>query len=91
MNTDAWAPLSDSTGRSFKGIAMNSKCKPCKEIQRAEAFMQRRYGLTYEQYLSMLEEQNHKCAICGSSDHKNKRTGKLLQTFFIDHDHASGK
>lgn len=78
-------------GRSFKGIAMNSKCKPCKEIQKSKAFMKRRYGITYDQYLEMLEQQNHRCAICGSSDHKNKRTGNLLQTFFIDHDHSSGK
>lgn len=78
-------------GRSFGGIAMNSKCKPCKEIQKSKAFMKRRYGITYDQYVEMLEEQNHRCAICGSSDHKNKRTGKLLQTFFIDHDHSSGK
>jgi hypothetical protein len=78
-------------GRSFKGIAMNSKCKRCKEIQKSKAFMKRRYGISYEEYLQMLEAQEHKCAICASSDHKNKRTGNLLQTFFIDHDHTTGK
>jgi hypothetical protein len=26
-------------GRSFKGIAMQSKCQPCKEIQKSKAFM----------------------------------------------------
>jgi hypothetical protein len=78
-------------GRSFKGIAMQSKCKPCKEIQKSKAFMKRRYGITFEEYLQRLEAQNNKCAICGSADHKNKRTGKLVQTLFIDHDHATGK
>ena len=33
-------------GRSFKGIAMQSNCKPCKEIQKSKAFMKRRYGIT---------------------------------------------
>ncbi|MDC6462634.1 endonuclease VII domain-containing protein [Planktomarina temperata] len=77
-------------GRSFKGIAMNSKCKPCKEIQKSKAFIRRRYGISYEEYVQIREDQDHKCAICRSSDHKNKRTGQLLQTFFIDHDHATG-
>jgi hypothetical protein len=78
-------------GRSFKAIAMQSKCKSCKEIQKSKAFIKRRYGITYEEYLQRLKDQDNKCAIWRSSVHKNKRTGKLVQTLFIDHDHSTGK
>ena len=78
-------------GRSFKSIAMQSKCKSCKETQKSKAFIKRRYGITYDEYLQRLEDPDNKCAIWRSSVHKNKRTGKLVQTLFIDHDYSTGK
>jgi hypothetical protein len=43
-----------------------------------------RYGLTPEQYRSMLDDQNGTCAICGKSAEQN---GKRLS---IDHCHETG-
>jgi hypothetical protein len=45
----------------------------------------RTYGIGYEDYLTMLDEQNGVCAICGTSD-----TGRR-KSFHVDHCHISGK
>lgn len=44
----------------------------------------RKYGLTEEEYISMLESQNGKCAICG-----DKEPGRY-KNFNIDHCHETG-
>lgn len=45
------------------------------------------YGLTIDQYQSLLESQNHCCAIC---EKKEALTGKLNR-MYVDHCHLSGK
>jgi len=42
------------------------------------------WGLTLEEYQEMLNQQNNKCAICGSTDLKGKQRA-------IDHNHTTGK
>ena len=44
------------------------------------------YGITIETYESMLEEQGHKCAICGNADSGRSNTDALA----VDHDHRTG-
>lgn len=74
--------------RSFGGISMRSKCKPCEELRKWKSDMKRRYGITYQEYCDMLDAQNGRCAICESEDAQSSRTyGKL----FIDHCHTTGK
>jgi ribosomal protein L37AE/L43A len=48
--------------------------------------MRERYGITIEDYFSMLGNQNQKCAICLSEDTKRKST----EFFCIDHCHSTG-
>jgi len=48
------------------------------------AYRHSKYGITTEQFNTMLEEQNGACAICGI---KEEDYGK---TFCIDHCHTSG-
>ena len=48
--------------------------------------MKSRYGITPEEYETMLESQGHTCAICGNS-HTEGTNGKL----YIDHCHVTGK
>ena len=45
-----------------------------------------KYGITPEIYSSMLEEQNHKCKICGSNDMSENKGNKL----HVDHCHETG-
>lgn len=53
-----------------------------KAIQRRSVI--KSYGITEEDYTKMLEQQDHKCAICGTSD-----WGRPSPC--IDHDHITGE
>lgn len=46
----------------------------------------RKYGVTYEQYLALVEAQGGCCAVCGI--HKSDCNGRRLS---VDHDHSTGK
>lgn len=62
----------------------------CKDKGIHNAYLKRNYGITYRQYRLMLEEQNHKCKICGSEGflmNSDRHKMKLV----IDHCHTSGK
>lgn len=54
----------------------------CKEY--AERKKPRTYGMTIEDYNSLLDQQNNRCAICGG---KNKSGYSL----YVDHDHSCCK
>lgn len=47
----------------------------------------KQYGITLNEYLDLLEKQNHCCAICKS---KEPKQGKSMY-FHIDHDHDTKK
>lgn len=49
-----------------------------------ERSIKHRYGITYEDYMSLLKKQENKCAIC-----EGHQQGKDF--FSIDHDHNTGK
>lgn len=48
-----------------------------------------KYGLSPEEYLRMLVEQDHLCAICGNPETRQIK-GKLT-SLSVDHDHKTGK
>jgi len=53
--------------------------------------LKRKYGITLKQYNKLLEEQDHKCLICGlPSTAIDKRTGQPRQ-LAVDHDHSTNK
>ena len=47
--------------------------------------LKRAYGISYQKYLEMLDAQDGKCAICGTTD-----TGKR-KAFAVDHCHTCGE
>ena len=47
--------------------------------------LQRTYGISYQEYLYMLEAQSGCCAICGTDDPKPRKA------FCVDHCHKTGK
>ena len=47
--------------------------------------LKRAYGITYDDYLILLEKQGGVCAICGTDNMKNNRA------FSVDHNHFNGK
>ena len=85
-----------------KGVRLDGKpklqhsCKTCNSQQRRERYdsekrrrwhLQERFGITPEHYTELLESQDHKCAICGTSDATYSRGNRL----HVDHDHATGE
>jgi len=56
-------------------------CKKCKEERR----LMRTYGISVEDYNSILECQEFKCAICGRS------TEELKRSLNVDHDHRTNR
>jgi len=68
-------------------------CKECsrknsilKREQTRNTDLLRKYGISHQDYLDMLEAQDNKCAVCGLPDVENIH-GKLC----IDHNHKTGK
>ena len=49
-----------------------------------------KYGITEDQYNSMLVEQEGVCIICGQKETKKSRTGNIV-ALHVDHDHSTGK
>lgn len=68
------------------GIGM---CGACRDKHR-EWRRYREYGITSEQYESLLRGQNYGCAICGTKSTGVKEPGKKERSFMIDHCHKTG-
>jgi len=50
-----------------------------------------RYGISKEQYLLLLEQQNQKCAICKNDETALHNFSKKKQHLAVDHCHKTGK
>ena len=51
--------------------------------------IKRDYGITYEQYISMIKRQGGACSICGEQE--TVVTKGTLRKLSVDHDHVTGK
>lgn len=67
-----------------EGVLKKRKAEYSSEQERAKK-LRRTYGISLEVYEHMLEEQDHKCKICGSTDPKHNSGN-----FVVDHCHAQG-
>lgn len=65
--------------REYQKVYKSKKPEFYKKAQRASA-LRRQYGITYEQYEDMVEEQKGKCLIC-----------KEIKALHVDHCHKTGK
>lgn len=85
-----------------KGVRLDGKpklqhsCKVCNCKQKRERYnperklrydLKKNFGLTLEDYNNLLESQDHRCAICGTTDTTYSRGNRL----HVDHDHATGE
>ncbi len=75
---------------------LRSKCKKCDIVQttaynkknprvKRDIHFRHRYGITIDIYDAMVEQQNHRCAICLT--HQTK----LIKQLHLDHSHKNGK
>ena len=67
-------------------------CKECRrnllDKKKKSAYdLNKRYGLTEEDYLEKLTKQNFQCAICKTDQYKKKN----WRRFAVDHCHTTGK
>jgi hypothetical protein len=51
----------------------------------------KKFGITYEQYNQMLEEQNGVCAICGNKETALDNQSHKIRALTVDHNHKTGK
>jgi len=74
-----------------------SKCKECDKKRVKEnhdpvayrnAELQRRYGITQQDYEVMIAEQNNQCAICNTTEPGGRHDRGY---FVVDHCHTTGK
>lgn len=78
-------------GRKSDGVLLRSHCRGCSAEKRAEHSFRAslaRFGITPEEYASVLASQGGACAICGSEG-AGKGKGRFPLCF--DHCHATGK
>ena len=88
-------PLSDFYPHKTSKGGFLARCKPCISQQRREAYdpeaalghmLKSRYGITLAEYNELLHRQDHKCAICRTSD-----PGEYHGRFCVDHDHETSR
>ncbi len=61
----------------------------CSDCGHTRNYMRKNYNISLEEYYKLLEEQDHKCAICGSVGFKICEHTKL--NLVVDHDHMTGR
>lgn len=56
-----------------------------RKFQVKKSLIKKRYGIVYEDYLSMHHEQEYKCKIC------KRHADEFKKGLVVDHDHENGK
>lgn len=93
-------PLTNFHKQSMGKHGRNARCRVCvtkaqvdREKNNPQTMRRRRnshylreYGITLEEYESMLELQDYKCKICGAEDSGHPHTDNLV----VDHCHQTG-
>src|SRR4051812_36980393 len=74
-------PYTEFGKRSNQKDGYNYNCSVCKNQQGKESKYRARYGITLEDKLEMLRNQDGKCIICGEE----------MDRMVVDHCHKTGK
>jgi hypothetical protein len=94
---DTTKPIDDFYLRNKISMVRHSTCKECDRKRVKEnhnpavyrnAELQRRYGITQQDYDVMLAEQNNQCAICKTTEPGGRHTSNY---FVVDHCHTTSK
>jgi hypothetical protein len=73
--------------RKNKGCSdgITHQCKDCHYVSQRNGELKRNFGISYAEYLVMLDAQQNKCAICASD------ASEFDKAFAVDHCHTTGK
>ena len=80
-----WLKTKEYQHSRYKRYESENKVE-IRERQRRRTLM-KKFGITLEDYDSMLKSQNGGCAICGRKDPGSKK----VKYFFVDHNHNTNK
>ena len=78
----------ESNPEVIKEIRKRSDAK--RKQRRRERALENKYGITYVDYLFLLESQNGVCFICGRPERLLGKGG-CIRPLNVDHDHITGK
>jgi hypothetical protein len=67
------------------GYQAYNSCRVCEKQRKLENHLKNTYGLTYEKFIGMVEEQKGLCYLCGRS-----HSGKS-ERLVVDHNHKTGE
>jgi hypothetical protein len=102
-------PLSEFYRSQIRRSGINIRCKKCSSEKAMkwvdenpdkalDGHLRRKFGITLEQYNTLLAEQGGVCAICGeepriySTPGGRRRHGRQVRPrLVVDHDHVTGK
>lgn len=78
-------PLADFQFDKTTSDRIKAACRECTNGDYRAWFIKSRYGISLEEYATMLEQQGGVCAICGTDETFDGKS------FPVDHDHTTGK
>ena len=86
-----------------RGQSKGSWCKSCtneyakqlyhksdKTVHR-DRWLKRTHGITYDEFKTKLENQNHKCSICFKAIGERQSRQHMKNVACVDHNHTTGK
>lgn len=76
---------SDFFGDNAREDRLSWHCKDCKRLASRQHDLKTKFGISWEEYLKMYEDQSGLCAIC------LKPEEEMTKTFSVDHDHQTNK
>jgi hypothetical protein len=97
-------PLTEfyQTVRNGEPYGHHGKCKSCyikkqqknyDPIKKRDENLKRLYGIGLNEYNNLLDNQNGKCAICGTTEPGGRKSGRggAVDVFYVDHNHKTEK
>lgn len=69
---------------------LHSWCKPCRVKSARNNHIMFKYGISADEYDSMLDAQDGLCYICRQPEKRKNRSGKVSM-LSIDHNHSTGE
>lgn len=70
---------------SYGGFQTCLTCKLCEKQRKAVSHLKNAYGITWEDYTKMVEDQDNKCYLCG------QLPSDVYDKLVVDHCHRTGK
>lgn len=71
--------------RSYGGYQAYTLCTSCEKQRKFTSHIKHKYGLSWEMYVEMVQEQDNKCYLC------DQKPSDIFDKLVVDHCHRTGK